>query len=163
MPDFDMQYFCGPAAVLKLLGVSPSDITDVIVTHTHHDHIEAVEEYPGATVYLHRSGVSEAAPYLRRTPVTFESTYTVCDGVEIRHIGGHSVDSCIVAVQTENGEYVVVGDECYARDCLTNLRPIGSVYDRDASNRFLHDYRNAQALLCHENILPDQYGFETVI
>jgi glyoxylase-like metal-dependent hydrolase (beta-lactamase superfamily II) len=159
-----MRHFCGPAAILRAAGDESCDITDVVLTHTHHDHIEAVGEYPNAVVYLHQSGAAEAAPYLAdRVPVTFEKTLTICDGVEIRHIGGHSVDSCIVAVQSANGEYVIVGDECYARDCLIDLRPIGSVYDREASNRFLRRYRDANVLLCHENILPDQNGFETVL
>ena len=42
MPGFEMKNFCGPVAALKRQGIMPEDITDVIITHSHHDHIEAV-------------------------------------------------------------------------------------------------------------------------
>ncbi len=159
MPDFEMQHFCGPAAVLRSVGVQSEEITDVILTHTHHDHIEAIGDYPNAAVYLHRSEYETARPYLGdRNVVLFDDSYTLVNGVTVRHVGGHSVGSSIVTV----GDFVIVGDECYARDCLTEGRPIGSVYDREASRRFLEAYADAKALLCHENILPGQSGFEHV-
>ena len=49
---FEMSLFKKPIAVLKEYGLSPNDITDVIITHSHHDHIEAVKYYENV-VYTH--------------------------------------------------------------------------------------------------------------
>ena len=39
MPGFDMREFVGTVKAIKNIGVSPEEITDVIITHSHHDHI----------------------------------------------------------------------------------------------------------------------------
>ena len=36
MPGFDMKEFIGPIKALQNIGVSPDEITDVIITHSHH-------------------------------------------------------------------------------------------------------------------------------
>lgn len=45
MPGFEMTDFIGPVKALGNLNIKPEDITDVIITHSHHDHIECVNEY----------------------------------------------------------------------------------------------------------------------
>ena len=40
MPGFAMKNFIGPIKALENINISPNDITDVIITHSHHDHIE---------------------------------------------------------------------------------------------------------------------------
>ena len=42
MPGFEMRDFIGPVAALKQHGINALDVTDVILTHAHHDHAEAV-------------------------------------------------------------------------------------------------------------------------
>ena len=49
MPGFDMEYFCSPVAILERMGLSSNDITDVIVTHAHHDHIDGLRHFPKAS------------------------------------------------------------------------------------------------------------------
>lgn len=44
MPGFDMKNFCSPAFVLRQVGLCTNDITDVIITHSHHDHNEIIKE-----------------------------------------------------------------------------------------------------------------------
>ena len=39
MPGFEMKNFTGSVKALENKGIHPGDITDVIVTHAHHDHI----------------------------------------------------------------------------------------------------------------------------
>jgi len=49
---FEMSIFKKPVDVLKESGLSPNDITDVIITHSHHDHIEAIKYYGNAIIHI---------------------------------------------------------------------------------------------------------------
>ena len=49
---FVMSCFCRPTDLLKEYGVSPEEITDVVITHNHYDHIEAVRAYTNAVIYF---------------------------------------------------------------------------------------------------------------
>ena len=51
MPDFDMRDFIGPINALKNIGITPDEITDVIITHAHHDHIECAKYFKNAVIY----------------------------------------------------------------------------------------------------------------
>ena len=55
MPGFDMQDFIGPVKALDHIGIKPEDITDVVITHAHHDHIECVSRFQNAVIYVSAS------------------------------------------------------------------------------------------------------------
>ena len=52
MPGFDMKKFYSPAFVLRKIDLSAEDITDVIITHSHHDHIEAIKYFRNAIIHI---------------------------------------------------------------------------------------------------------------
>ena len=54
MPGFDMKDFIGPVTALKNIGISPKEITDVIITHAHHDHIECVKYFENAVIHIQK-------------------------------------------------------------------------------------------------------------
>ena len=56
-----MSLFKKPVDVLKEYGLSPNDITDVIITHSHHDHIEAIRYYENATIHIQKDEYDKAA------------------------------------------------------------------------------------------------------
>lgn len=43
-----------PAYALEKIGLKPEDITDIIVTHAHWDHIGAINCFPNAQVYIQK-------------------------------------------------------------------------------------------------------------
>ena len=45
MPGFDMKDFIGPIKALRNIGISLEEITDLIITHAHHDHIECAKYF----------------------------------------------------------------------------------------------------------------------
>lgn len=154
MPGFDMRNFIGPVAALERAGISPSDITDVIITHAHHDHIEGVRHFASATVHIQKDEYAQGAEYLRGNPHinTFDSEYSLTDNVTVIKIGGHSMGSCIVDIKSGGARYIAVGDECYARECLTRIIPTGASCDPDRSLAFVKKYSSAEftPLLAHE-------------
>ena len=51
MPGFDMKKYYSPAFALRQAELSVDEITDVIITHAHHDHIEAVKHFRNAIIH----------------------------------------------------------------------------------------------------------------
>jgi glyoxylase-like metal-dependent hydrolase (beta-lactamase superfamily II) len=45
--------------MLRRLGISPSDITDVVLTHGHWDHVGGVTRFPEATVWMSAAELEE--------------------------------------------------------------------------------------------------------
>ena len=165
MPGFDMKYFESPAVILERFGVSPLEITDVIATHAHHDHIEALHHFKNATVHIQALEYESSQKKHKYIPEgfktnIFEDEYTI-DGVTVRRISGHSRGSCIVEFSHGGQDYVICGDECYARRCLTEKRPTGSSFCPERSTGFVEKYGDPKytALLCHDpEILPGKNG-----
>ena len=49
---FEMSIFEKPVLVLEKYGLKAPDITDVVITHAHHDHIAAIQPYKNAVIHI---------------------------------------------------------------------------------------------------------------
>lgn len=105
MPGFVMKKQYSPAFVLRTVGVLACEITDVIITHAHHDHIEAVKHFTNACIHISKAEYKNAKPYLYdgMNVNVFEEELVVTEQIKIIEIGGHSVGSSIVEIKTKNG------------------------------------------------------------
>lgn len=154
MPGFDMEDFIGPVKALEKHGVSPDDITDVVVTHAHHDHIECVNCFKNAAIYIQRDEYEDGKGY---TPdnaniILFDEIAEIAPGVKAVKIGGHSKGSSILEISADEKIYVIAGDECYKRECLDKIIPTGSSYCIEKSKNFVEKYSSDKytVLLCHD-------------
>lgn len=154
MPGFEMEDFITPMAAMKARGVDPADITDVIITHAHHDHIECVKYFSHARVHIQKEAGQRGAKYLTENDriSTFEDEATVCEGVKVVKIGGHAVGSCVVEVEKDGKIYVICGDECYSRYNLEHKVPTGMPRSMENSLAFIEKYTKEPyvCLLCHD-------------
>ena len=154
MPSFDMVDFIGPVAALEANGIKADEITDLIITHSHHDHIEGVKHFANATVYLQKDEYEKGKKYIPEgfPLVLFEEELTLCQGVKILRIGGHSRGSSVVEITDGSQKYVVCGDECYSPLCLEKRIPTGSSVCPERSRQFIDKYGSGEyvALLCHQ-------------
>ncbi len=162
-----MEHFCGVLPILSQLEILPETITDVILTHAHHDHIETVGTFSQATVYIQQEELADGEAYLTkcRTVVPFEQEYTVCEGIRAVTIGGHSKGSAVVEIQTDHTTYVITGDECYAMECLLCQIPSGASCNPQKSRCFIEKYSRPcyTPLLCHDgSLLPGQNGYAVI-
>lgn len=154
MPGFEMQDFIGPVMALENIGLTPDDITDVIITHSHHDHIECVKYYKNAEIYIqsdeYKNGKGFFTPELRVH--TFDTEAQVADGVKAIKIGGHSIGSCAVEIADGGDKYIIAGDEFYSRECIEKKITPGAPYCREESRKFLEKYAGGdyKILLCHD-------------
>lgn len=154
MPGFEMEDFIGPEKALLKLGLSPNDITDVVITHAHHDHIECIKMFKNAVVYIQKDEYESGREYLCDDMKIrlFDEKINVCDGVSVVKIGGHSKGSSIVEIYDGEKIYVIAGDECYKRDCLEKKIPTGCSVCPEKSMEFIEKYSNDkyEVLLCHD-------------
>ena len=49
------QYFIRPDSALQRMEINPEDITDIIITHTHYDHIGGLHLFDEGTVWIQRN------------------------------------------------------------------------------------------------------------
>ncbi|MBR5271542.1 MAG: MBL fold metallo-hydrolase [Clostridia bacterium] len=163
MPGFKLFEFQKPVEVLETYGVDRGDITDVIITHSHHDHIEAIGYYENATVHIQKDEYVAATKYI---PKNFDvhlidDEFSLAENLIIKKIGGHSVGSCIVLADN----YVLCGDECYSEKCLTDKICTGSSYNIEASEKFIEEFSKNKyiPLLFHDiKILKGRLGYSII-
>lgn len=168
MPGFQLRHFCGPVEVLRQYGLAPHEITDVIITHAHHDHIDGIRHFPHATVWIQADEYEKGKRYIPdgcRLRI-YQRSAVVTRDLRIRAIGGHSVGSSIVLLRHATDVYVFCGDECYSPKCLERCIPTGSSHCPQKSRAFIEIYRQPpyRVLLAHDpNLLPDTNGAATVL
>lgn len=154
MPNFDMKRYYSPSFVLRQVGFSAEDITDVIITHAHHDHIEAVSYFKNATVHINNQEYLMGKDFIPKenTVNTFEKEYNITDKIKIVTIGGHSKGSSIVEINCNDYIITLCGDECYTDKCIAEKIPTGSYFDLDKSREFIEKYSNKKYRVhtCHD-------------
>lgn len=154
MPGFEMKNFCSPTFVLSQIGLSAEDITDVIITHAHHDHIEAVKHFHNAVIYISNLEYEEGKQYIPDSfkVVTFEKEYSITSEIKIIECGGHSKGSSIVKVKTDNITHVFAGDECYTDANIENKICTGSFTNKENAIRFIEKYSSNEYRVhtCHD-------------
>ena len=107
------------------LGVFMKDVDTVILTHSHSDHIENLDLFPNAKVYLHAGG--EEVPFKHET-VT--EGIEIAEGVRLVHTPGHTPDSMSVFVKADRN-YAVAGDAVPLEDNIRKKVPPRLNYDPD--------------------------------
>ena len=166
MPGFKLYEFESPVKVLESYGVDRGDITDVIVTHSHHDHIDALRHYPQAVVHIHRDAFETAGRYLTGSDKVsvFDNSLILADGIEIRYIGGHSKGSSIVLISGIEKTFVLCGDECYTKENLTECIPTGSSACPPKSKLFVEEYRKGkyETVLFHDIDIVKGIGYKVL-
>lgn len=146
MPNY-YQNYQSPIAVLNEYGLHAEDIDSVIITHAHHDHIGALQEYKSATIYIQEDEyiiAMESGDITDEFRVqTFRDALILYDVLKIQKIGGHRPGSSIVSFVLDNHEYVLCGDECYIDECFEKCIPTGNSFNPANSKAFIEKYADA--------------------
>ena len=154
MPGFVMRNFIGTVKALENAGVYPYEITDLVITHSHHDHIECAKYFKNAVIHIQEDEFESGKKYIPDgfKVNVFSESFFVTSSVTIIKIGGHSKGSCVVEIKHNGRTYVVAGDECYSRECLAKKIPTGSFVNKEKSIEFINKYSDGKydVLLCHD-------------
>lgn len=154
MPDFEMRNYERPVDVLKRFGYRPEDVTDIIVTHAHHDHIAAIHHYANAVIHIQELEYEDGKAYIPEMAQVhlFSKEITVADCLRVKCIGGHTKGSSVVELEKNGQTYVIAGDECYVMKCLKENIPTGKTCSPEKSLQFVEHYGtgNYNVLLSHD-------------
>ncbi len=124
---------------LKRLGVSPSQISKVFLTHSHYDHMSGITHFENAEIYMsekeyqylhsenhaHKQYLTDAIVFIEqkksnRALFLIKNTYQkeeICCQV----VGGHTPGSMLVYI----GEYLFTGDVVFLLENVSKEIPIG--------------------------------------
>ena len=125
MPGWDMRYFESPSVVLERAGVSCDSITDVIITHSHSDHIESVHYFKNAVIHIQEEEYKLGKHYIPEgfKVELFGEEKAFPEGITVKRISGHSIGSSIVEFPMGEKIGVISGDEVYHKSVLYQELP----------------------------------------
>lgn len=163
MPGFPLYTHEPPLRTLARLGLSPRNITDVILTHAHQDHAHCARHYPSARFWIQEEAFDRAKQYLPESVQIqlFRDFACPVEGVKIVHIGGHAKGSCVVELADGT---VLCGDECYSRRNLTEKIPTGIPRCPEKSLAFIQQYSTPayRTILFHDPDLVGSIGIKVL-
>ena len=130
---------------LAALGIDCSEITHVIFTHLHWDHVYYCKRFVNAKFYVQRTEFEYAQHPIPVYHKSYEDKaigiqekqfdgldFTLIDdemevlpGIRTYLTPGHSVGHQCVEVDTEDGTYTIVGDAVFSLD---NLKPVPELH-----------------------------------
>jgi glyoxylase-like metal-dependent hydrolase (beta-lactamase superfamily II) len=150
---------CEPAEALRRLGIEPSAVDALVVTHAHYDHIGNLGLFDGVPVVMSRrefdfwtgplgrraqfahSAEADDVELLRTKQLAGEVRFlsgpdgTVADGVRLVEVGGHTPGQLVVLVSTAGGEVMLASDSLHYYVELERDWPFAYVADLVAMYR----------------------------
>ena len=141
-----------PVDSLRLIGVDPDRVTDVIVTHLHYDHAGNLDRFPAARFHLQDREMAFATGrsmchQMLRAPFDLENVlqmvrhvydekaifhdgdYELAPGLTMHRVGGHSAGLQSARVWTRRGWVVLASDAAHLYDNFEKRRPFPIVYN----------------------------------
>ena len=153
---------CPPVLALRRLGIVPGDISMLVLTHAHYDHIGNVDEFPAAELvmsareYEFWTGPLASRPLfatsaetadiealirarasgrLRLLPGGTVGRQSVTTAIDVLEVGGHTPGQLVVLISTAHGEVVIASDALHYYDEMRLDRPFTHVANLPAMYR----------------------------
>lgn len=101
----------------RQIGVLPTDVNTVVLTHSHSDHTENLSMFPNADIIIH-SGEEREIEGSR----VIDEDMVLSEGVKLVHTPGHTMGSMSVFVDADK-RYVISGDAVPLRANLDRMIP----------------------------------------
>ena len=149
-----------PSVAIERLGVHPGQVTDIIVSHVHWDHLDGADLFPNARIWIQRAEYEhhiDSAGRPRRSTIDSLDARMLAelrragrvqlvegDSIEIMpgiHVftgGKHTFASQYATVSTASGTVVLASDNAYLYENLAGHRPIAQTLD-SLSNLAAHE------------------------
>lgn len=139
-----------PVELLAGLGIAPEDISTVLVSHCHYDHIGNLHRFPGAEVVVPRTELEfwDDAGSRRRhfaeytDPRALDHLFGIGDrvrtiageaeplpGVRSIEVGGHSPGQTMFLVEAVDGPVLLTSDAVHFEAEVDDDRPFAVLYD----------------------------------
>jgi glyoxylase-like metal-dependent hydrolase (beta-lactamase superfamily II) len=154
--------FAKPSDAIGAIGVKPEDVTDIIVSHMHWDHVDGADLFPRARVWIQREEYVYYTGEAWHKPNTHGGVFAedvqalvgintqgrlrfvegdaqeILPGIRCYTGGKHTYASQFVSVATADGTAVLTSDNVYMYENLDKRVPIAQTLDA-ASNLAAQD------------------------
>jgi glyoxylase-like metal-dependent hydrolase (beta-lactamase superfamily II) len=142
--------FQRPSTAVAALGVRPEDITDIIISHVHWDHLDGADLFPKARIWIQRDeyhhyvgaggqpldraiDTVDAAMLARlyragRVTLVDGDAREIIPGITVYTGGRHTFASQYVGVVTGTGTVVLASDNAYLYTNIATHTPIGATF-----------------------------------
>lgn len=94
--------FIMPQAVLKNIDINPQDITDIIITQPHHDHIGGLSQFPEGKVWMQKKDFE----YFTRDAWIDSNSRLGFDTSDVRHLKTVNAGGRLKLVDADNIEII---------------------------------------------------------
>lgn len=144
-----------PSEAVSRLGVQPDEVTDVIISHIHWDHLDGIDLFPKARVWLQREEfehhldsagtvkdraidagdakvLAEIARQGRLMLVDGDAK-EILPGITVYTGGKHTYASQYASVRSAGGTVVVASDNVYLYENLARHAPIAQTLDSSSN------------------------------
>jgi len=141
-------------------------LAGIFITHDHFDHTGNLALYQNTTIYINKLEMAEMIKdeykktiLSKNKVIQFVDEINVNENMRIKYIGGHTVGSSVVYLNCRNKEYLIVGDECYSKRNIDEIRPIGNYYSKGKNIAFIQEIRkeNCEVLINHDGTMLNRY------
>jgi glyoxylase-like metal-dependent hydrolase (beta-lactamase superfamily II) len=150
-----------PDLALQSIGVNASDVTDVVITHPHHDHIGGIDLFKNATVWMQQGDydyfvggawqpgaqprVFDKRDVLKIVQVNLDGRLRLVNGDSVECLPGihaftgskHTHESQHLLVNTGADKVLLASDDLWFYYNLQNLLSVPLTFDEDAYIRQL--------------------------
>jgi len=155
--SWHLRDFVKPSDAIGKIGLAPKDVTDIIITHIHWDHVNGVDLFPAARVWIQRDEFThyvddagrpkdeaiapdDAAMLAElkragRLNLVDGDAREIIPGVTVYTGGKHTYASQYVVVRTAEGNVVLASDNIYLYENLEKHLPLGLTGDQAADLR----------------------------
>ncbi|HOV15045.1 MAG TPA: MBL fold metallo-hydrolase [Spirochaetota bacterium] len=161
---YDIDYK-SPITILQENNIKTDEITDVIITHSHFDHIENIVNFSNANIYIQEDELKfymndkfsnkSVVNFLssNKKIITFKENYNFSPNIKIIKIGGHTIGSSIVEFTLNKKKFLFVSDEIYVNENYSKKIGVGTYYNHKKNTEFINSLSNDQSeiLLFHQS------------
>lgn len=139
-------HFREPSEGIRLLGVEPSEVSHLLLTHFHYDHVGDVDAFPTARVVFQEREMAfwtgrfasrtefrrlvEPDDIQRLVALTLagrvdhaDGAREIVPGVRVHLVGGHTPGTQVVSVETAKGTVVLASDASHLQDHIAHDYP----------------------------------------
>ncbi len=149
---FAIPNWVSPLRMLAALGVAAEDVTDIVLSHAHFDHMGSIDQFPRAQLYLQKSEMlswveilalpkrfsflsevlnpddllaAMAASIGHRLTLIEGDKDDLLPGLHVRLAPGHTMGQQFILLDTAKGRYAVSGDCIYSARNITGRDDCG--------------------------------------
>lgn len=152
------QLLCAPVDALHLLDIDPAQVSALVITHGHYDHMGNLDTFADVPIYIAASefefwtgtdcahelfmqsaeaeDIEQLRAAHRRGQVRFvQGSLSLAGGIELIEVGGHTPGQLIVAAHTSRGRVVLASDAVHYYEEHALRRPFRHLADLVAMYR----------------------------